>query len=149
MSTKNLGAISVSANETGSLKSHVQIVLNVWRVVCKTNQYRHIQQWIAVNKPHIVITTNGSLESHSLNVNCHTEVQKQPFEQSSGCTFKNKILSYSPEIHPYKLILNTPGYLICWLTGPLFNAEMKVNMTSFSILLLFLWAWYKIYIYKV
>ena len=25
----------------------------------------------------------------------------------------NKILSYSPEIHPYKLTLNTPGYLIC------------------------------------
>lgn len=30
----------------------------------------------------------------------------------------NKIHSYSPEIYPYKLILNTPGYLICLLTGP-------------------------------
>ena len=44
----------------------------------------------------------------------------------------NKILSYSPEIYPYKLILNTPGYVICWLTGLLFIDEMKVNMTFFN-----------------
>lgn len=43
----------------------------------------------------------------------------------------NRILSYSPEVPPYKLILNTPGYLICWLTGPLFIVEMKANMTTF------------------